>query len=193
MRIRADPDPQHCLVQVLVPLHPHLGLVLVPLHLHMILVLVPLHLHLVQIRCPSFAATSGQPPTPGPLPSGLWPQQVLLPEPFSLAGPARVLARLGADSTSTSGPPPVRRPPSHLDLFNLASVASRSGGSHVENPAAAPRGRWEFTVPLPSRGSVYQVTAFLCPPPPLPGLGGTLAIGQPSRRSPPICYSSPFS
>ena len=52
-------------------------------------------------------------------------------------GPAtRVFARPGEDSTSSGRPPRVRRPPAHLDLYDTASMASRSGGSHVESPVA---------------------------------------------------------
>ena len=48
----------------------------------------------------------------------------------------RVFAHPGEDSTSYGRPPWVRRPPAHLDLYDMASMASRSGGSHVESPVA---------------------------------------------------------
>ena len=49
-----------------------------------------------------------------------------------------VFERPGEDSTSSGWHPRVRQPSSHLDLYNLASMAFRSGGSHVESPVAVP-------------------------------------------------------
>ena len=105
--------------------------------------------------------------------------------------PSRVLAHPGADSTSTGLPPRVRWPPSHLDLFDLACMAFGSGGSHVVNPASAPRGRQGFTVLPPARGSVCHVTTFLRPLRvgggaclPLDGqTGGLLLLAPASSRS----------
>ena len=51
---------------------------------------------------------------------------------------ARVFAGPGEDSTTSNQPPHVHQPPYHLDLYNLASMASRSRGSHVESPVAVP-------------------------------------------------------
>ena len=136
---------------VLGPLHLHLGLV--PLHLHLVLVPLQLHLVLVLVLVSLRFNLDPGPPlcfvTP-PLASsaGSAPRTVFP------GSPARVFVQPGATSTS-SRPPHLRQPPSHLELFDLASMAWRSGGSHAEAPTENPK--WQ--------------TGIHHPPPPPPSCG----------------------
>ena len=96
--------------------------------------------------------TRGTPRAPQPLP----PPVDLAQAPPGTVFPVhadRVFARPGEDSTSAGRCPRVRRPPPHLDLYDLVSAALRSGGSHVESPAAAPTADGETPSPPPAAGA----------------------------------------